>query len=100
MQLQPEFFHHVTGIHAGDAAPLMARIALRLLGRPTVRSLPLECVKDIGRYSRSPAMCGLNEFFIAEFLRAAIMDDLAPWDEQETKALEIIAKRPIPQMII
>ena len=100
MQLQPEFFHHVTGIHAGDAAPLMARIALGLLSYPTAHPMPLDCVKDIGRFARDPAMCGLNEFFIAEFIRAAIMDDLAPWDEQEARTLKIIAERPIPQMII
>ena len=78
MQLQPEFFHHVTGIHAGDAAPLMARIALGLLSYPTAHPMPLDCVKDIGRFARDPGHFAVRspERIVADAFAAALAEDV------------------------
>lgn len=93
MQLQPEFFLHVTSEVAGGAGPLLAKMALSLESRAGLQ-VSLASIKRINDFRRDPSYCGLNEFFAVELVRAAIMGDLAPWDDEEIAQLLAVASRP------
>jgi hypothetical protein len=96
MAFQSEFYRHILTGRAGDAGPFLARVALNL--GYDAKSFPVD-LKDIvktGHFIRTPEFCAVSEFFLAEFLRMAIMEKVEPWREDQVQRLKIFASSPIP----
>lgn len=99
MQLQPEFFLHIINGGAEGAGPLLARLALNLGYDSAAYPFDLAQLKNVGDFFRDPGSCGFNEFFVADYVRAAIMGDATSWDAKEVAMLRQIADRPLPDTI-
>lgn len=91
LKLQLHFYLHITGGLAYDATPLMARIALNLGYDAKAYPVDISEIQAIGKFKRDPSTCGFNEYFIADFLRSAIMDGLKPWNARQVAELKQLA---------
>ena len=96
MQLQPEFFLHIINGEACDAGPLLARLALNLGHDPVAFPFDVTALQTVSDFARKPNSCGVNELFVVEYLRAAVMGGARPWTQEEVGMLLQIAARPIP----
>lgn len=98
MYLQPEFYLHIL-FRAGDAAPLMARLALHLAHDATLYPIDLNDLKKLKHFSPPGETCRLNLFFVSDFLRAVTMEGVRNWTEHEVGRLKTFADAPIPEVI-
>ncbi|MYM37464.1 hypothetical protein GTP38_24365 [Duganella sp. FT94W] len=96
MFLQPEFYLHIITGGAGDAAPLMARIALHLAHDSSAYPINLIDLKTLKNFCSPKESSGLNEFFVSEFLRSAMMEGVRNWTDHEIGRLKTFAHSPIP----
>lgn len=95
MMLQSDYYLHVINGHAGEYAPLMARIALNLGHDSKAYPFDLsELQVRTGTFKRDPSTTGFNELLIQDMVRAAIQHDLDPWREDQLEFLKRIAGPP------
>lgn len=94
MLLQPEFYIHIVTGNAGDAAPLLARIALHLGYNAELYPVNLLEITKTNQFARASNTCGFNEFFLIDFLRASVMEGLTPWRPDQVEKLKVFAHSP------
>lgn len=94
MNFQYEFFRHITDDDAGDAAPLLAKLALCAGYDSKAYPFPFEELRLVGDFRRKLGTQGLNEFYAIECARAMILEEIRPWEPHQVEALVEIAKRP------
>lgn len=87
METQREFYSHVTGGTAGDATALMCRIALNIGHDPKAYPVDISEIKKFLAMHHFPDGCGVNELFVADFLRAALMGAVKPWRPEQVESL-------------
>lgn len=96
MFLQSDLYDHIVSGEAGEASPLMARIALNLGYDADLYPVDLTILKELRNFSWSRESCGLNEYFICDFIKSALMDDIRPWTDEEASRLQSFANSPKP----
>ena len=96
MHFQSEFYVHIIAGMAGEASPLMARLALNAGHDSLAFPFGLEELRQVGQFERKCGTQGLNEFFATECARATILGSFAPWDEAHVARLKAIADQPLP----
>lgn len=99
MDFQPEFYLHIIGGQAGDAAPMLARLALALDDDAQTYPFSVRDLKMIGQFSRASGTQGLNEFYAMECARAAVLRRFKPWRLDQMKQLSKMAELPLPEIL-
>lgn len=92
MELQSEFYLHITIGHAAEKASLMAKIALNLGHDPKAYPVDLSEIANIGGMRRFNGLVGFDELFIADFLRCAVMHGIKPWKPYQVEELQRLAE--------
>lgn len=96
MDFQAEFYLHIICGHAGDVAPVLARLALSLGYDADAYPFPIEDLKMVGRFKRASGTQGLNEFYAMECARALVLSGFKPWRADQVQQLAPIAGQPLP----
>jgi hypothetical protein len=96
MNFQAEFYLHIICGHAGDAAPVLARLALSVGHDAQAYPFPIENLNLVGRFKRASGTQGLNEFYAMECARAVVLRAFKPWRADQIEQLESIAKKALP----
>ena len=96
MRFQTEFYSHIVHGFAGDAAVLLARLALNVHSDSKNNPVPFELLASLGDYERQQGSQGLNEFYALECTRACILHEIEPWPSDRLERLKAIAEMPRP----
>lgn len=99
MHFQAEFYNHLINGQAGDAAPILARLALNVAHDSGEYPFPFELLATVGNFERKLGTQGLNEFFAMECARAAVLREFAPWRQDQVAKLRLIAQMPQPETL-
>ena len=99
MHFQAEFYLHVVQGYAGDAGPIMARLALNIGHESKAHPFPFEHLAIIGDFERQHGTQGLNEFYAIECARALVLRNFRPWEPDQVARLKTVAEMPIPQTL-
>jgi hypothetical protein len=91
MHFQSEFYLHIVSGAAGEAGPLLARLALNAGYDPVAFPFRLEDLRLVGHFERALGTQGLNEFFSSECARATILRTFEPWNEAHAAQLKLVA---------
>jgi len=94
MDARASFYRHIVGGAAGDAAPLLARVALCLAYDSLTFNVPLHEVASAGRLRRSPMLVGLTELLLSRFVEDTLLEPSKRWSEQQASALIAVAGQP------
>lgn len=88
---QEMYYFHVSCGGAGIAGELMARLALNLAH--DARAYPLDASELLAIMDMDAGADtgGFNGLLVAELLRAAVLCELAAWDEEEVRHLRHVA---------
>ena len=96
MNFQIEMYRHLIDGHAGEAAPILAKLSLCLGYDAAAYPCSIWDIHAIGSFCRASNTKGLNEFFAMECARSAVLGSFKQWDHEQIVKLREIAALPIP----
>lgn len=77
------FYYHVCVGGAGEARPLMARLALHMAGERPWAGMQVRELLALGKLPRPVATSNENELLTADFLRECMISGPPDWNEEQ-----------------